>query len=872
MYFLLGNMKKFTFLILLLLLAYNAFAADGDVGTSNYGSAGAGVDSLGELGGQVTPYANSTISATVSCSGGSISGTPTTISLTDATNFPSAGIADIRNNTGNRNVFLYTGKSGNNLTGVTNGTNGSNTTCTTDYTAALGGRVYALSTDTSLPARLNVLQDAVRNTQETVGVNVVSVSSLGVSTCEAAVAAIGASTTVLRLDSTITATACTTPSNITLECQGGMFDLNQTASALTIQGAINCEDQIFTDFAINSVVVQQRGITNRLKARWWGALGNDTGNQYTALQANLNACSTQGCEWEWSAGSYAVSQSPIFPSTINAPMTLWAYGARLNVVSSSSNFGLTIGGNGQTNTLYYPTTVYGLTIYQPTNATALYGITITNALFVNLIDVHIVAGGNASGYACFRAGQSDPSDAGTGALWVSIIRPLCIRGAVPLDVGFLFEGRSNAITVFGGEVSAAVDGVIIRDQSGGDGVIPNDITIQRVDFETVTTHLTITSSLATAGILGLRFIDNRLESAAATTVIKLTGITTQPLMSPFLSGNQLEFFGAVTYADNANALTVNACGDVQQGYAVPCVMPAIATLPGVAASLTATAPTAAASTTAGAAVSLTASAAVAGTTNAGAAAGGAITLTAGNAARLTSGNAAGGDIILVPGTGIGTGRAGEVLYGDGTTTVPAIAPSSDTDTGFTKVGDGIFGWIANGTLSHQWSSNQYKMYATNPIVTLNDNSWIRDGATGIMQQGLDVASPVAQTYKACDGTLVADKTGCDMTLAGGSGTGSGLGGALIFSTAPAGGAGGASLNALVERGRFFPAGQFRLSEIAADPSAADLTSGANAEDRIALYMKADKFVIAYNRSGTVTYLTIPLDGTTATWTQGTSAP
>lgn len=75
-----------------------------------------------------------------------------------------------------------------------------------------------------------------------------------------------------------------------------------------------------------------------------------------------------------------------------------------------------------------------------------------------------------------------------------------------------------------------------------------------------------------------------------------------------------------------------------------------------------------------------------------------------------------------------------------------------------------------------------------------------------------------------------------------------------------------------ERMRFLTAGHAVLSELAADPSASDLTSGANAEDRVAIYMKNDKIVFAYNRAGTVTYLTCPLDGATTSWSQGTGAP
>lgn len=57
-------------------------------------------------------------------------------------------------------------------------------------------------------------------------------------------------------------------------------------------------------------------------------------------------------------------------------------------------------------------------------------------------------------------------------------------------------------------------------------------------------------------------------------------------------------------------------------------------------------------------------------------------------------------------------------------------------------------------------------------------------------------------------------------------------------------------------------------EATTNPAAADLTTlGA-----FAVYMKGDKFVIAYNNAGTMTYITIPMDGATTTWTHGTTAP
>jgi len=64
-----------------------------------------------------------------------------------------------------------------------------------------------------------------------------------------------------------------------------------------------------------------------------------------------------------------------------------------------------------------------------------------------------------------------------------------------------------------------------------------------------------------------------------------------------------------------------------------------------------------------------------------------------------------------------------------------------------------------------------------------------------------------------------------------------------------------------------------FAETTSDPSASELSvAGGNALDVAAVYVKSNKLVIAYNNSGTVTYITIPLDGSTTTWTHSTSAP
>lgn len=75
-------------------------------------------------------------------------------------------------------------------------------------------------------------------------------------------------------------------------------------------------------------------------------------------------------------------------------------------------------------------------------------------------------------------------------------------------------------------------------------------------------------------------------------------------------------------------------------------------------------------------------------------------------------------------------------------------------------------------------------------------------------------------------------------------------------------------------GKLHVNGRIHLTELGTNPAASELTSSAsyNYKDRVAMYMKSDKLVIAYNNSGVVTYISIPMDGTTTTWTHSTTAP
>lgn len=73
---------------------------------------------------------------------------------------------------------------------------------------------------------------------------------------------------------------------------------------------------------------------------------------------------------------------------------------------------------------------------------------------------------------------------------------------------------------------------------------------------------------------------------------------------------------------------------------------------------------------------------------------------------------------------------------------------------------------------------------------------------------------------------------------------------------------------VTERARFASSGHLVLQELTTNPGTADVAS----HGAVAVYTKADKLVFAYNNGGTMTYITLDLDGSDTTWAHSTSAP
>jgi hypothetical protein len=317
-------MRRTHGLILVAMLLWSAGAwADNQPGIPAFATdSGIGVDTNAELAGNLQPYCNTTTTSTITCAAGTISSTSFTV--TSASCFDqTGGLVTVCNTSGVCSNAAYASISGSTLNGVTDLPDGSLTACSANFAA--GASVYALTAATTLAPRLNVLQDAIQLTQAAVGVNVVSAASLGVSTCAAAQTAIGSTQkTTFRIDTNLNCAATTTfTSNITLQCQGGLLDLDVTANALTIQGPVDCQpgQQLFTDTAIDSVRFSGQAVT--IFPEIFG--GTDWGVQ---LRRAIAACPTgYACDIDMRniAGGTAASSVSISASNIHVLFGPYTY-------------------------------------------------------------------------------------------------------------------------------------------------------------------------------------------------------------------------------------------------------------------------------------------------------------------------------------------------------------------------------------------------------------------------------------------------------------------------------------------------------------------------------------------------------------------
>lgn len=203
-------------------------------------------------------------------------------------------------------------------------------------------------------------------------------------------------------------------------------------------------------------------------------------------------------------------------------------------------------------------------------------------------------------------------------------------------------------------------------------------------------------------------------------------------------------------------------------------------------------------------------------------AGGVLVLRAGHGA---GGNSAGGQVNVTGGSAIGSGVGGKV----------AISGGGGSDTG---AGGNVEIQAAPGGGTSGNGGDVIAQGGSGGASGNGGNLWL-DGGEGV-------------------GT---NKAGGWVRLRAGQNTGSGAEGYISFEVARTG-AGGTEVARIIKQGALVQA------ERTTDPTTANLAANA----AVAMYNKNNKLVFAFNNAGTMTYVSIALDGAATTWTQSTTAP
>lgn len=201
---------------------------------------------------------------------------------------------------------------------------------------------------------------------------------------------------------------------------------------------------------------------------------------------------------------------------------------------------------------------------------------------------------------------------------------------------------------------------------------------------------------------------------------------------------------------------------------------------------------------------------------------------------------------------------------------------SPKGTGVVKVGSNI---SLDGSNNRIIVYNLRVPYSGNPAVTYTDINTDVNGYVNFAKVSINTALGQGQGKFQIDGTstTVPARIASDAILGWQNSTNAGSGSTDVGYGRYAAGKGeinnGTLIGTTASNARDLLHRRSYLVETSTNPSASDLTiAGSNTKDVVSAYMTNDKLVFAYNNGGTVTYLSIPLDGSTTTWTHSTSAP
>ncbi|MDI3560238.1 hypothetical protein [Bradyrhizobium sp. Arg816] len=327
--------------------------------------------------------------------------------------------------------------------------------------------------------------------------------------------------------------------------------------------------------AVSSPLI--RRLNNTLFASEFGAVGDDTTNDYAALQAFINAVASSGKEGRFDSGKkYFVSGADltITNGAGNNGFTLIGYGAQLRTDPTQFRVGLRI-----TRPTYFGfrveeariTLIEGLSFNAFQDANAQWGIDATgviNLVLRNLTFTSGADGGTAPNvnYAAIRLQQTNTTDGDTGCFWIEVENCRFKGGGTGMPNAIRMEGAINAVSITKNNF-ANVDtpirfvGADTSVDTAAGATVGNGIKILDNSFEGIIEGIKFngrTTGTNKTRIVGLIIQNNRIESVNALgAFFQYSGLNLDSETPPILGPNYLSSGDWGRYILNTNALTID---------------------------------------------------------------------------------------------------------------------------------------------------------------------------------------------------------------------------------------------------------------------------------------------------------------------------
>lgn len=309
-------------------------------------------------------------------------------------------------------------------------------------------------------------------------------------------------------------------------------------------------------------------------ASWFGAIGDDATNDYTALQAGITASINANVEFHLNPSrKYYVSGNDL---TIAIPLGInnfhfYGNGSQIRTDPTQSRSALIINNiiaSESRTDQNRKILISGLTINHYNNANALFGINVITSPHVTIRDCSFNAGSdtgvaNQSSYACVAFTQSVVTDPNYGSFWCRVQNSDFIGGSSSIPRCVWINGGHNAMTLDGNTFSACSTAIFVTSPSTGsnsnEAVIANGVRIINNDFEGCATGIFFQGVTGWSFIDGWMILTNRIESISSFFLNLSSGtMNTDNTFAPLILGpNNIDSGSWTHYISNGNNLTID---------------------------------------------------------------------------------------------------------------------------------------------------------------------------------------------------------------------------------------------------------------------------------------------------------------------------